>query len=62
MATHNVNLRPDASTTNSPLETIQKGDTVTLLEPGKTNGYYHVKAADGKEGWMYSRYVKVQAN
>ncbi len=62
VATRNVNLRPDASTANSPLETIQKGATVTLLESGKTNGYYHVKAADGKEGWVYSRYVKLQTN
>ncbi|HET9802344.1 MAG TPA: S1/P1 nuclease [Candidatus Acidoferrum sp.] len=62
VATHNVNLRPDASTSNPPLETIQKGATVTLVDANKTNGYYHVKAADGKEGWVYGHYVKLQTN
>jgi hypothetical protein len=60
VATRNVRLRPDPSTAHTALETIQKGATVTLKEPGKTNNYYNVKAADGKEGWVYSRYVQLQ--
>ena len=60
VATRNVRLRRDPSSAHTALETIQKGATVTLQEPGKTNNYYHVKAADGKEGWVYSRYVQLQ--
>lgn len=62
IASHNVRLRPDPSTNQTALETIQKGDTVTLIETGKTNGYYHVQAADGKQGWVYGKYVKLQTN
>jgi len=63
VATRNVNLRPDASASETPLETVHKGDQVTVLDAGaKVNGYYHVQAADGKQGWVYARYVKVQSN
>ncbi len=62
VASRNVNLRPDASTAHMAIETIHKGDQVTLLEPGKTNGYYHVQAADGKQGWVYGKYVNLQTN
>jgi len=63
VATRNVNLRPDASTSQTPLEALHKGDQVTVLHAGaKVNGYYHVQAADGKQGWVYARYVKVQSN
>jgi len=62
VASRNVNLRPDASTSHTPLETLHKGDQVTLLETAQTNGFYHVQAADGKQGWVYARYVKVQSH
>jgi uncharacterized protein YgiM (DUF1202 family) len=35
---------------------------VTLLEAAPVTGFYHVKAADGKQGWVYARYVKVKQN
>jgi uncharacterized protein YgiM (DUF1202 family) len=62
VASRNVRLRPDASSSHTAIETIHKGDQLTLLEPTKTNGYYHVRAADGKEGWVYGRYVNLQTN
>lgn len=62
VATRNVRLRPDPSTAHTALETIPKGATVTLLEPNETNGFYHVQAADGKQGWVYGHYVKVHTN
>jgi hypothetical protein len=40
--THNVNLRSDPSTTNPPIRLLTPPEQVELLEPGKTNGYYHV--------------------
>ena len=62
VTTRNLRLRPDPSTAHTAIETIQKGATVTLLDPNKTNDFYHVKAADGNEGWVYGRYVKIQTN
>ncbi len=61
-ASRNVNLRPAPSTSHTPLETLHNGDPMTLLDAGKVNGFYHVKAADGKQGWVYARYVKVNSN
>ncbi len=62
VASRNVKLRADASTSHPAIETIHKGDQVRLLEAGKTNGFYHVQAADGKQGWVYAKYVRVQSN
>ena len=60
VTTRNLRLRPDASSAHKAIETIQKGATVALVEAGKTNNYYHVKAADGKAGWVLAKYVKLQ--
>jgi hypothetical protein len=62
VATRNVNLRPDPSTTHSPLETLHKGAEMTLLQTAPVTGFYHVQAADGKQGWVYARYVKIKSN
>jgi hypothetical protein len=55
-----VNLRSDPSTSNSPIELLQPGTMLTLLEPTPSGGYLHVKTADGKEGWVWSKNVTVQ--
>jgi hypothetical protein len=60
VTTRSAELRTDASSAHAAIETIQKGATVTLLEAGKTNKYYHVKAADGKEGWVLAKNVKLK--
>lgn len=62
VATRNVNLRPDPSITHSPLETLHKGAEMTLLQTAPVTGFYHVQAADGKQGWVYARYVKIKSN
>jgi hypothetical protein len=62
VATRNVNLRPDASTTHTPLETLHKDDEMTLVDAAPVNGYYHVKAADGKQGWVFGHSVKIKSN
>jgi hypothetical protein len=41
--THNVNLRADPSTNNPPIRLLTPPERVELLEPGKSNSYYHVK-------------------
>jgi hypothetical protein len=57
----NVNLRPDASTNQDPIETLKPSAQLVLIEPDATDGYYHVTAPDGKVGFVWSKNVKIQA-
>lgn len=52
-----LNLRSSASTSGSVLGTLYKGETLTILST--TNGWYNVKTASGKTGWVSSTYVSV---
>jgi len=61
VVTRNVNLRPDASTENDPIEALNPGVELRLLDPAPTDGYYHVKAPDGQSGFVWGRNVKMQA-
>ncbi|HJX85401.1 MAG TPA: SH3 domain-containing protein [Candidatus Angelobacter sp.] len=56
---HGVRLRNDPSTRNPPVELLSKGASVTVLESNPTKGFYHVRAADGKEGWVGVKYLSV---
>jgi len=60
-AKRNVNLRSDPSTEKPAIELIQANSTVTLLDPTPQSGYYHVKAEDGKEGWVWGRNISLAA-
>ncbi len=60
VVTRNVNLRPDASTNNDPIETLTPGSQLTLIDSAPTAGYYHVKAQDGQRGFVWGRNVKIQ--
>jgi hypothetical protein len=62
VATRNVNLRSDPSTTHPPLETLHQGAKMTVLDIVPVNRFYRVQAADGKRGWAYGRYVQVKPN
>lgn len=55
----NVNLRSDPSASNPPLALLAPPTTLTLLDPNKTSGYYHVKTADNKEGWVWGKDVQI---
>jgi uncharacterized protein YgiM (DUF1202 family) len=57
----NVNLRSDPSTNNSPIELLQVGATLNVLESAANGGYLHVKATDGQEGWGWSKNVTMQS-
>jgi Bacterial SH3 domain len=59
--THNVNLRADPSTDNSPIRLLTPPEQVELLEPGKTSGYYHVHTSQAEEGWVWAKNVHVIA-
>ena len=55
----NVNLRPDPSIDNDPVELLKPPATLTLLEPGKTSGFYHVSVPDGKKGFVWANNVTI---
>ena len=55
----NVNLRSDASTTSDKIETLLVGAQLQLVKSDKTNGFYHVTAPDGQDGWVWARNIKV---
>jgi len=59
IVTRNVNLRPDPSTAHSPLLLLKPSDRLTLLEPGQTNGYFHVRTTSLKEGWVRTLNVRI---
>jgi hypothetical protein len=56
----NVNLRADTSTDNPPIELLKPPAQLTLLEPDKTQDYYHVTAPDGKTGFVWAKNVEIQ--
>jgi hypothetical protein len=57
--TRNVNLRPDPSTNNDPIEKLMPGTQIHLLEPVPTGGFFHVQA-DGQEGWVWGKNIQIQ--
>lgn len=56
----NVILRSDSSTASQALEHLKAGASVTLVEAAEQNGFYHVKAEDGQEGWAWARNITVE--
>lgn len=59
--THNSNLRPTASTAQPPIELLSAGGQVVVIAGEQQNAYVHVRAADGREGWVLAKNVKIAA-
>lgn len=57
--TRNVNLREDPSSANQPIRLLTPPEIVTLIEPDKTAGYYHVRTVQNEEGWVWAPNVHV---
>jgi hypothetical protein len=57
IVTRTVNLRPDPSTTQTPIAKLTPQTQLQLLETGSTNGYLHVKVND-QSGWVWGKNVK----
>src|SRR5216684_1691652 len=55
----NVNLRSDASTDSDVIEALAVGTHLQMVEPDKTNGYYHVTVPDGQDGWVWARNIRL---
>ena len=52
-------LRNDPSTRHPPIATLTAQEDVELIEPSPTAGYYHVRTAEGEEGWVYARNLEL---
>jgi Bacterial SH3 domain len=57
-----ASLRTEPGTTLPPEATLQTGDKLTLLDPTPEHGYYQVRTQDGKEGWVFSKLIKIVAS
>lgn len=62
VVTRDVNLRPDASSTGAPVETLKIGTHLEVVDPEQTHGFLHVKTEDGTQGWVWSRNIHVETN
>jgi uncharacterized protein YgiM (DUF1202 family) len=49
---HNANLRQNHSTQSAIKAQLVPGDELTTIDPTKTAGFWHVRTADGTEGWV----------
>ncbi len=57
-----ASLRTEPGTAQPPEATLPVGDKLTLLDPTPEHGYYQVKTQDGKEGWVFSKSIKLVAS
>ncbi len=55
-----MNLRSDASTSIKPITLLTPPAQLTLLDPEKQNGFFHVRTSDGKEGWVWAKNVALE--
>ena len=54
-----VNLRSEASTASEIIEGLKVGSELRLVESNKTNGFYHVTAPDGQDGWVWAKNITI---
>jgi SH3 domain protein len=55
-----ITLRSGPSTSHSIQVMVGSGTRLEVLEQGAESGYSRVKTADGKEGWVLTRYLMTQ--
>ena len=56
------NVREGPSTNSVVIGSLRVGDKVTLTSTNRTKGYYPIKTADGKSGWVWGRNVTGSQN
>jgi len=59
VVTHHATLRSDPSSQHRPILVLESGEDVEVLDVTPTHRYYHVRTADGTEGWVYSRNLEI---
>jgi hypothetical protein len=57
---HNANLRANHSTQSAVKGQLVPGDELTMVDPARTSGFWHVRTAAGIEGWIYQTLVHVE--
>ena len=57
-----VNFRREPTKANEPIELLRAPEKLKLIDPQKRRGYYHVQDANGQEGWVWARNVRLVAN
>src|SRR5262249_45904075 len=57
----NVNLRPGPSTRQPAIRLLRAGEGLALVSATLEAGFYRVRTADGQEGWVWSRSVRITA-
>lgn len=55
-----ITVRTGPSTTNQIVTNLRSGDLVEILEVDEELGYSLIRAGDGTEGWVVSRYLSEQ--
>lgn len=55
-----VNIRTEGSLSSKVITQLNWNDTVTVL--GEENGWYHIRLANGKEGWIFGKYLTIRAS
>jgi hypothetical protein len=55
----NVNLRNDSSTHHPPKALLKPPTRLELLQSTAQSGYFHVRLADGTDGWVWSPNVHI---
>jgi len=55
----NVHLRDQPSGNGHSIELLAPPTSLTLLDPARTGGYYHVRDSTGHEGWVWAKNVHV---
>lgn len=58
----NAILRAGPSSSEQQEGRLSAGDKVELLDPTPEHGYYQVKTSDGKDGWVFSRSIRIIAS
>ncbi len=54
-----VTVREAPERRSDPVVYVAPGDRLDLFEAGeRSNGYYHVRLPDGREGWVYFTFVR----
>lgn len=54
-----VNVRTQGSLAGSVITQLNWNDTVTVLD--KQNGWYKIKLSNGREGWVFGKYLSVRS-
>ena len=59
VVTHHASLRAGPSRSWPIKEELHPGDELLLVDAGRTDGYYEVRARDGEGGWVLAGDVQI---